>query len=116
MRERRERLGPIRNLCAGGAVKRGNVCYGMLRAAACVDESDHALMYVLSSSVRGSLVDLGLRSGLEPPWSKGPFGCSECVQPKTAHLLNAVSEKRNVFSFSFVYGHGFWRNYLVRVV
>ena len=32
--------------CAGG-VKRGDVCYGMLRAAACVDESDHhALMYV----------------------------------------------------------------------
>ena len=27
-------------------VKRGDVCYGMLRAAACVDESDHhALMY-----------------------------------------------------------------------
>ena len=25
----------------GGGVKRGNVCYGMLRAAACVDESDH---------------------------------------------------------------------------
>ena len=34
-------------LCAGGGVKRGDVCYGMLRAAACVDESDHhALMYV----------------------------------------------------------------------
>ena len=34
--------------CArGGGVKRGDVCYGMLRAAACVDESDHhALMYV----------------------------------------------------------------------
>ena len=34
--------------CArGGGVKRGGVCYGMLRAAACVDESDHhALMYV----------------------------------------------------------------------
>ena len=31
----------------GGGVKRGDVCYGMLRAAACVDESDHhALMYV----------------------------------------------------------------------
>ena len=28
-------------------MKRGDVCYGMLRAAACVDESDHhALMYV----------------------------------------------------------------------
>ena len=27
-------------------MKRGEVCYGMLRAAACVDESDHhALMY-----------------------------------------------------------------------
>ena len=25
----------------GGGVKRGDVCYGMLRAAACVDESDH---------------------------------------------------------------------------
>jgi len=24
---------------AGGGVKRGDVCYGMLRAAACVDES-----------------------------------------------------------------------------
>jgi len=35
-------------LCAGGGVKSGDVCYaGMLRAAACVDESDHhALMYV----------------------------------------------------------------------
>ena len=34
--------------CArGGGVKRGDVCYGMIRAAACVDESDHhALMYV----------------------------------------------------------------------
>ena len=34
--------------CArGGGVKRGDVCYGMLRATACVDESDHhALMYV----------------------------------------------------------------------
>ena len=31
----------------GGGVKRGDVCYGMLRAAACVDESDHhALMHV----------------------------------------------------------------------
>ena len=31
----------------GGGVKRGDVCYGMLRAAACVDESDHhTLMYV----------------------------------------------------------------------
>ena len=31
----------------GGGVKRGDVCYGMLRATACVDESDHhALMYV----------------------------------------------------------------------
>ena len=31
----------------GSAVKRGDVCYGMLRAAACVDESDHhALVYV----------------------------------------------------------------------
>ena len=35
----------------GGGVKRGDVCYGMLllllRAAACVEESDHhALMYV----------------------------------------------------------------------
>ena len=28
-------------------MKRGDVCYGMLRAAACVDESNHhALMYV----------------------------------------------------------------------
>ena len=28
-------------------MKRGDVCYGMLRAAACVDESDHhALVYV----------------------------------------------------------------------
>ena len=28
-------------------VKRGDVCYGMLRAAACVDEpDDHALMYL----------------------------------------------------------------------
>ena len=25
----------------GRRVKRGDVCYGMLRAAACVDESDH---------------------------------------------------------------------------
>ena len=33
--------GPIRKLCAGGGVKRGDVCYGMLRVAACVDESDH---------------------------------------------------------------------------
>ena len=39
--------GPMEKLCAGGGVKRGDVCYGMLRAAACVDESDHhALMYV----------------------------------------------------------------------
>ena len=31
----------------GRRVKRGDVCRGMLRAAACVDESDHhALMYV----------------------------------------------------------------------
>ena len=31
----------------GRRVKRGDVCYGMLRAAACVDESDHhALMDV----------------------------------------------------------------------
>ena len=31
----------------GGGVKRGDVCYGVLRAAACVDESDHhALMCV----------------------------------------------------------------------
>ena len=30
----------------GERVKRGDVCYGMLRAAACVYESDHhALMY-----------------------------------------------------------------------
>ena len=38
----------------GGRVKRGDVCYGMLRAAACVDESDHhALMYVwLGQTVR----------------------------------------------------------------
>ena len=35
-----------RKLCAGGGVKIGDVCYGMLRAAACVYESDHhALMY-----------------------------------------------------------------------
>ena len=33
--------------CAREKVKRGDVCYGMLRAAACVDESDHhALMDV----------------------------------------------------------------------
>ena len=25
----------------GGRGERGDVCYGMLRAAACVDESDH---------------------------------------------------------------------------
>ena len=38
-----------------GGVKRGDVCYGMLRAAACVDESDHhALMYVWHGrTVRG---------------------------------------------------------------
>ena len=31
----------------GGGRKSGDVCYGMLRAAACVDESDHhTLMYV----------------------------------------------------------------------
>ena len=30
----------------GGGVKRGDVCYGMLRAAACVDESDQRSMYV----------------------------------------------------------------------
>ena len=38
----------LQESCArGGGVKRGDVCYGMLRAAACVDESDHhALMYV----------------------------------------------------------------------
>ena len=48
---RKRRLGTSCDLyksCArGGGVKRGDVCYGMLRAAACVDESDHhALMYV----------------------------------------------------------------------
>ena len=38
---------PLRMLCAGRGVKRGDVCYGILRAAACVDESNHhALMYV----------------------------------------------------------------------
>ena len=42
------RLSSLIKSCArGGGVKRGDVCYGMLRAAACVDESDHhALMYV----------------------------------------------------------------------
>ena len=31
----------------GGVTRHGDVCYGMLRAAACVDESDHhALMCV----------------------------------------------------------------------
>ena len=36
-----------KNCARGGGVKRGDVCYGMLRAAVCVDESDHhALMYV----------------------------------------------------------------------
>ena len=29
----------------GRRVKRGDVCYGMLRAAACVDESDHHALY-----------------------------------------------------------------------
>ena len=33
--------------CArGGGVKSGYVCYGMLRAAACVDESDHHTLMV----------------------------------------------------------------------
>ena len=41
-------------------MKRGDACYGILRAAACVDKSDfglwrldyHALMYVLVQPVR----------------------------------------------------------------
>ena len=37
---------------SGGGVKRGDVCYGMIRAAACVDESDHhALMYVCHGQI-----------------------------------------------------------------
>jgi len=54
-------------------VKRGDVCYGMLRAAACVDESDHhALMYVwhghgLLFITVILLQDLGLTSGFESP-------------------------------------------------
>ena len=50
--------------CArGGGVKRGDVCYGMLRAAACVDESDHhALMYVWHGQTVSLGDDLGLRS------------------------------------------------------
>ena len=37
----------IKAVRGDGGLKRGHVCYGMLRAAACVDESDHhALMYV----------------------------------------------------------------------
>ena len=36
-------------------MKRGDVCYGMLRAAACVDELDHhALMYVLGGREAGA--------------------------------------------------------------
>ena len=37
-----------------GGVKRGDVCYGMLRAAACVDESDRhgALMYAVDLKMR----------------------------------------------------------------
>ena len=44
-----------------GGVKRGDVCYGMLRAAACVNESDHhALMYVwYGRTVRGDRVGGG---------------------------------------------------------
>ena len=41
-------------------MKRWDVCYGMLRAAACVDESDHhhALMYVRhGQTVRDEGVD-----------------------------------------------------------
>ena len=42
-------------------MKRGDVCYGMLRAAACVDESDHhALMYVVTELRR---IDAHVGSG-----------------------------------------------------
>ena len=49
-------------------MKRRDVCYGMLRAAACVDESDHhALMYeevVSQDRERGrASLDLRLRRG-----------------------------------------------------
>ena len=37
-----DEIGPDQPHCArGGGVTRGDVCYGMLRAAACVDEWDH---------------------------------------------------------------------------
>ena len=41
-------------------VKRGDVCYGMLRAAACVDESDHH-----------ALIGPGLFWTLEPEIDRG---------------------------------------------
>ena len=51
----------IKAVSGGGGVKRRDVCHGMLRAAACVDEWDHhTLMYVRhgqSASVREEGVD-----------------------------------------------------------
>ncbi len=62
----------------GGGVKRGDVCYGMLRAAACVDESDHhALMYVpwvvYYYRTYEKAVSEGGRGGKRRTCAKGPY-------------------------------------------
>ena len=50
--------------CARGGVKRGDVCYGMLRAAACVDELEWVCLHNCVGSVervrRRNTLDRGL--------------------------------------------------------
>ena len=63
----------------GRRVKRGDVCYGMLRAAACVDESDHhALMHVWhGQTVREDRVG---EAGARRPDSRGSYDAAVDVE------------------------------------
>ena len=69
--------------CArGGGVKRGDVCYGMLRAAACVDESDHhALMYVWHGQGDEEVVsqEEGGREGSAAGGEEGGCCCASAI-------------------------------------
>ena len=61
----------------GGGVKRGDVCYGMLRTAACVDESDHhTLMYVFRNPESESRIRFLPNGFFARPSQKEPYGHS----------------------------------------
>ena len=85
--------------CArGGGVKRRDVCYGMLRAAPCVHESDHhALMYVPLLFITAGACWAGRPEGARPGlgarrrWQDGLDGHSNFLR----HLFFFDTKKKS---------------------